>query len=175
MVVDRVTHPTETPVETLARFLHPRDRIVSRLGPEHTRRVRAAFSLVVTLVVVVARHDDGSRSVAVTTDLLAGELVAVARGGGAADDDVVLDRPGAAQPWEDSTIQAATALGLGVDHPSRLVLLDATGDWSSTTPGTTRGPEAAGELASRLGMAPGQVIRVTRPTAPGAALDESPG
>ncbi len=153
VVADLVDHPRGSPIAILSRYVHPRDRLHARLADGDPLAVNAAFGFVIALVVVIAAAPNGQRRIAVTTDLLAAELVAVALGARGPEHDGAVDHPGSNQPWEDATVQRATAASLGVDHPSRLALADATPpDDHAALGGAPDHADWVIELATRLGV-----------------------
>ncbi|MEJ7761163.1 MAG: hypothetical protein WKF80_00045 [Thermomicrobiales bacterium] len=152
LVSDLVDHPGESPLALLSRFLHPRDRLRARIVGGDPLATVATFSIRPSLVVVIAPTPDGQARVAVTTDPLAAELVAVAHGARGQHHEDAWDRPGPEQPWEDPVVQRATAAGLGVDHPSQLALVEVTQAGMNDVSGVLSRPsEWVVELAMRLG------------------------
>ena len=162
LLSDLIDHPGDSPLVVLSRFLHPRDRLRFRLVGDGPLPAVATFAIRPVVIIVIAPAPDGEVRVAVTSDLLAAELVAVALGTRGRDHEDAWDRPGPAQPWEDPAVQRLTAAGLGVDHPSRLTLVEVIQAGADHVPGALSRPSGwVTELGIRLGIDAGDIVTAT--------------
>lgn len=103
-----------------ARYIHPRQR--ARLlasGQREAQAAEVASALTVELFAIYLAQRDGV-ILAVTTDVIAAELVALAMA------ELCVGAPRAfTGPWEDPVVQRATELELGVLLPDRIrIILD---------------------------------------------------
>lgn len=112
-----------------ARYIHPRQRM--RLLASSQREAQAAeiaSALSIDIFAVYLAQRDGL-VLAVTTDIIAAELVALAMS------ELCVGSPRSfTGPWEDPVVQRATELELGVLLPNRLRLIvdgpDRSSHWS---------------------------------------------
>lgn len=111
--------PTErrapTPLESLAAFAHPRQRLAARIGGDPGATAELASPWRPDLV-LLAGEFDGRAVVALTSDLIAAELVARAL------QPAPPDAPG---PWEHAAVQRATELDLGARTPAAIQIVAA--------------------------------------------------
>ena len=129
-----------SPIGTLARHVHPLESLAAG-GTGSRSSLPADLSLAFSPRLVVVAGRVGSLEIAAaTTDLIAGELVTRAL-----QDDG--DERG---PWEDSLVQRATELQIGVTRPDEIRLLHR---WAGP-PGSPQGA-ALVALVDHLGLSLG--------------------
>jgi len=107
-------------LDLTARYLHPRQRIRAVTDSARSELVAEVASAVgIDLYVVSLTLREGT-FMAVTTDAIAAELVALAL-----SERCIGSTRAFTGPWEDAVVQRATELELGVLLPSRIRLLPA--------------------------------------------------
>lgn len=103
-----------------ARFVHPRQRLRLVTDSERSELMAEVASAVpITLAIVCLMLPEGAFVVA-TTDRIAAELVALAL-----SERCLGTARSFTGPWEDSVVQRATELGLGVLIPPAIRLMPA--------------------------------------------------
>lgn len=121
--LDRVSPSGPFVLDLMARFAAPFDRF--RLIAS---RDRSSLVTEVNLArrfdrVIIARTIEGERILVSTTDMIAGELVALTL----SEDRLPKDRA-LRSPWEDEIVQRATELELGVRFPGEIAIVCAEED-----------------------------------------------
>jgi len=127
------------PIEALAALSHPRQAIAARLDRRRQGiAAELAAPIVPGLIVLIVEHAS-HRFVATTNDRIAAELLTTALRQDTVGDNEQIG------PWEDSIVQRATQLDLGVRLPSDVVLTS----WEPRTE-MASGAESRERLVKRL-------------------------
>jgi hypothetical protein len=105
------------PIQALASFAHPRQRLASFLDASHSGvAAEIALALRPRLVLLIGDYEETPISI-VTTDIVAAELLWLALA-----PPPVLGHDAVVGPWEDPVVQRATEIDLGVRLPDQLVI-----------------------------------------------------
>lgn len=116
-------------LDLAARYLHPRQRMrLLSSGQREAQAAEVASALSIDLFAVYLAQREGVM-LAVTTDIIAAELVAIAMS------ELCVGAPRSfSGPWEDPVVQRATELELGVLLPDRMRIIlngpDRDANWS---------------------------------------------
>jgi len=109
-------------LDLLARYIHPRQRLRLVSDRQRSNIVAEVASVALPAFAIVSLGVPGGALVAVTNDVIAAELVALAL----AERCIGASRAFTG-PWEDDVVQRATELQLGVLLPSGITLQTAGG------------------------------------------------